>query len=280
MDRDTRRQDDSNARRLIEAGSNLAGTTGAATLGVIFGAGASGSASIGVVGAGVALASILREVGERLLGRREQMRVGGTAIFAARAYQERTTAGHHLRNDNWFEERPHGRSIAAEICEGTLLIAQREHEERKIEFYGYLLANISFEPSVDEYLANWLLQIADQLTWSQLVLLTVFGRKDEFTLPSIKIGDFDGDWTSWGLHRQLANLGYGQRDLIGVPRPVPKNKPAAGTFNIPQINLSLPDQELVNARAWLYPLMWLDRIPTADIELFIELLQTSNEAND
>jgi len=93
MDRDTRRQDDGNARRLIEAGSSLAGTTGAAALGVVFGAGASGSASIGVAGAGVALASILREVGERVLGRREQMRVGGTAIFAARACQERAAAG-------------------------------------------------------------------------------------------------------------------------------------------------------------------------------------------
>lgn len=67
VDDNTRRQNDSNAWRLIEAGSNLAGATSGAALGIILGAGTGEAVPIAVAGAGVALASMLREIGERLL---------------------------------------------------------------------------------------------------------------------------------------------------------------------------------------------------------------------
>ncbi len=120
---------------------------------------------------------------------------------------ERIAAGDSLRDDGWFDERPKGRSAAAEICEGTLLIAQREHQERKVEFYGYLLANLSFDPDVDEYLANWLLKVASELTWMQLVLIAMVGRRTDFSVPNVGISVGIGDWSQWGLHEQLADLG-------------------------------------------------------------------------
>ena len=194
-------------------------------------------------------------------------------------YKERIAAGHHLRDDNWFEERPRGRSAATEMLEGTLLVAQREHEERKVEYYGYLLANLSFQSNVDEYLANWLLQLADELTWSQLVLLAMIGRKDEFTLPAITIAQSDvTDWTQWGLHEQLADLGYGKRNIIGTPREVSEKKPGGPQFTIPpRINRLLPDMQLVNTGPLIYALMQLNRVPAEDIELMIYLLEPDEQ---
>lgn len=145
-----------------------------------------------------ALTSMLRELGARMLGQREQVRVGAAAIFAGSAYQERIAAGEDVREDGWFNQRPKGRSAAAEICEGVLLNAQREHEERKVEYYGYMLANLSFVTNVDEYLANWLLQLPDQLTWTQLVLLAMVGRKYDFEIPDITIGESGSEWNPWG----------------------------------------------------------------------------------
>lgn len=100
MDRSTSHNGESGARRLVEAGADLAGAVGVSAVGLIFATGASGALPVAIAGGTVALASVLREIGERLLGHREKIRVGGTAIYAARAYQERADAGDHLRNDN------------------------------------------------------------------------------------------------------------------------------------------------------------------------------------
>jgi hypothetical protein len=275
VDGDSSRQENGGVERLIEAGSNLAGAISGAVVGARLAS--DPSAVIAAAAGGSAVFTYtLNEIGQRLLGHREAMRVGGAAIYASELYRERISKGGNLRDDNWFDERPHGRSIAAEICEGTLLIAQREHEERKVQFYGYLLANLSFEIEIDEYLANWLLRTAETLTWSQLVLLAMIGRKDRFDVPAVRIGESGPDWTPWGLHQQLADLGYGKLEFIGIPQPEagPKNP---GTFTIPRINLDLRDQQLVGAGALLYPLMWLERIPDEDIELFITLLQPDDE---
>jgi hypothetical protein len=253
------------ARHLIEAGSDLVGVTSGVAFGLVVG---SPEAVLAGAAAGSALTSVLRDFGRRLLGHREQVRVGAVATFARMAYEQRVAAGDHLRDDNWFEERPSGRSIAAEICEGTLLTAQREHEERKIQYYGYLLANLSFEPNIDEYLANWLLQLANQLTLAQLVLLAMIGRKDNFDLPAVTIGTGADTWTPWGLHEQLADLGYAKRELIGPH----KGEETFGTFP-GRVNRELPSMELRNAGLLIYQLMWLDRIPSPDIQTMIERLR-------
>ena len=54
------------------------------------------------------------------------------------------------------------------------------------------------EIDIDEYLANWLLKLSGELTWMQLVLLAMVGRKTEFTLPDIDISDRGPDCTQWG----------------------------------------------------------------------------------
>jgi hypothetical protein len=267
--------DDGAGRQIIEAGSEIVGVASGTALGLYVG-GPDGA--IAGAAAGAVLTRALGEFAERVLGPREKVRVGAVLISADAMYRERIAAGHQLRDDGWFYERPRGRSAAAEMLEGTLLQAQREHEERKVEYYGYLLANLSFQSNVDEYLANWLLQLADELTWSQLVLLAMIGRKDEFSLPAIMVYDNDPmPWSQWGLHEQLADLGYGRRDLIGKPRKIPKVEPGKPQFTItPPINRFLPEMQLVNTGPLIYSLMQLNRTPADDIELLISYLDPSD----
>jgi hypothetical protein len=269
-------RDDGLGRQIIEAGCQLAGVTSGTVLGLYAG-GPDGA--IAGAAAGSALTTALREFAQRWLGPSEKRRIGAALLSADVMYRDRIAAGHHLRDDGWFYERPGGRSAVDEIVEGTLSIAQREHEERKVKYYGYLLANLGFEPNVDEYLANWLLQLADELTWSQLVLLAMIERKDEFTLPAIMVYTTDVmPWSQWGLHEQLADLGYGQRNMIGKPRKMPENKTDGPQFTpVPRINRLLPEMQLVNTGPLIYSLMGLNNIPAEDIELLISYLDPSDE---
>jgi hypothetical protein len=127
-----------------------------------------------------------------MLSKREQARVGAAFHFAAVAMQERLDAGGNYRTDGFFTDNASHRSPAAEVAEGVLVAAQRQHEERKVEFYGYLLANIAFQEEVDRQLANWLIRTADSLTWAQLCLLSAIAQKDQVQLPAVAIGS--GNW--------------------------------------------------------------------------------------
>jgi hypothetical protein len=269
-------REDDLGRRIIDAGTDLLGITSGVALGIY-----AGSPDLVIAGAaaGSALTTALREFALRLLGPREKMRIGAALLSADAMYKERIADGHQLRDDGWFADRPRGRSAAAEMLEGTLAMAQREHQERKVEYYGYLLANLSFQSNVDEFMANWLLQLAGELTWSQLVLLAMVGRRDNFTLPAITVAPADEmSWSQWGLREQLADLGYGQRSLIGKPRNTPESEPGKPQFTIPPpIERRLPNMQLVNTGPLIYALMQLNRIPAGDIDLLISYLSPSGK---
>ena len=57
------------------------------------------------------------------------------------------TAGETVsRTDGFFDEETNGdRSDAAEVAESVLLKAQREPEEKKIDYMGYLFASIGLQ---------------------------------------------------------------------------------------------------------------------------------------
>jgi hypothetical protein len=47
----------------------------------------------------------------------------------------------------------------------VLLAAQREHEERKLRFMGNLIANLAFHPEIDRGYANYLIRLAEKLSF-------------------------------------------------------------------------------------------------------------------
>jgi len=256
--------EDDAASRVLGAGADVTGSVAGAIAGLLL-AGPPGA--VGGAVAGPLLASVLREITHRILSHREDARVGGAFRAAAAGLQERLDQGDEVRDDGFFASRPDRRSDAEEIIEGVLLAAQRGHEERKVEFLGYMLANLCFESEVDANLANWTIKTAQELTWAQLVLLSAIGRSDRPTLPAVEIGTNADGWGSWGIHAQLADLGYARREMI-----------QAKADETPRLGLKMPntrlgEQELSTAGTLLFQLMWLERIPQADVMDVLGVLQ-------
>lgn len=109
---------------LISTGSKIAGAvTGEA---VAFLVGGPGGAAIGGV-----LTKILSDIADRILSKREKMRVGATAAFALEKIKSYLDAGLRLRDDGFFQGKEGNRADAEEIFEGVLLKAKNEHEEKK-----------------------------------------------------------------------------------------------------------------------------------------------------
>ncbi len=128
-----------------------------------------------------ALHRLVLEFNSRFLSSREEKRVVSALYYAAQRIEQRRDSGDTLRSDNFFDEET-DRSSGEEVLEGGIIAAQREHEERKIEYIGYLLANICFDSSIDQSRANVLVEAAERMSWRQMTLLSYLNRLSEFAL--------------------------------------------------------------------------------------------------
>lgn len=168
-------------RGLINSASKIGASAAGAALGLII-AGPLG-ASIGAV-AGAALDPVIGDVfskvgnhiSERLLGPREQVRIGATFVNALDKIQKRLHSGMKVRDDDFFEAQENDRSKAESILEGALLKVRDSYEEKKIEFYSNFLANITFDSSIDFEKGNALLRMLEQLSYRQISMLAYFSE--------------------------------------------------------------------------------------------------------
>ncbi len=172
-------------QQLINCGVPLLGAGASAaissTLGMI---GPEGAAIGGMVGKGIemALSKVGQDISERHLSTREKVRLGAMLVIAAEEIRKRRASGENLREDGFFDEKPTGRSDAAEVVESVLLKVQREPEEKKIQYMGYLLSSIAFDPEIGVHLAHWLTKASEQLTYRQLCILKLCAVKDKLGL--------------------------------------------------------------------------------------------------
>ncbi len=172
-----RREQDEKVTDIIQTGTDIAGATTGAAIGLLIG-GPPGA----VVGAaaGPTAARTLRELAvefrERVLGSREEVRVGAVISFASTKINEKLEAGEQPRQDDFFTDAHDNRATAKEVFEGVILAAQREAEEKKVRLYGNLLANLAFEPDIDRSQANFLIRLGEDLSYRQLCLLSLFGQ--------------------------------------------------------------------------------------------------------
>jgi hypothetical protein len=197
-----------------------------------------------------------------------------TYASAVSAIKELRQDGQKLRSDGFFEPELRRRPKAEEVVEGVLIAAQREHEELKLEHYGYLLARIAFAPEIDLHTANWAVRTARELSWTQLVLVRIIG--DETIVGELPgdIGRNEQRWPSWTLHEELADLGWGRRGLIAAP----STRTSANGLRVPNSRLS--DQRLAPGGLLLRELMWLDRMPHSEVDAVIsDLRQQSQQSN-
>ena len=170
-------------RQLIDHGAEIAGGAAGAGLGLFIGGPV--GAIIGGAGGPIAALTLRRigqEISERHLGTREKVRIGAVFAIAAAEIRQRLESGESLREDGFFDEKQTGRSDAEEVTESVLLKAQREPEEKKIEYMGYLLSSIAFDSEISVHLAHQLVKAAEQLTYRQLCILKLCAVKDSFGL--------------------------------------------------------------------------------------------------
>ncbi|WP_025162973.1 hypothetical protein [Paraclostridium bifermentans] len=160
---------------LIESGAEITGSS----VGAIIGGTVAGPVGVaaGVVGGKaveVAFSKLGSEIQERVLSKRESKKIGATATYALEKIKDNIEKGKQIRDDDFFTEDFTGRSKADEVVEGIMFSAQKEHEERKLKYYGNLVGNIAFDNTISREQANQLISIAENLSYRQIKLLSLF----------------------------------------------------------------------------------------------------------
>lgn len=176
-------------------------------------------------------------------------------------------SGKSLLQDCFFSTKINERSTAEEIFEGLLFAAEREHEEKKVKFEGNFYANILFYPSIDRAKANFLLRLAQGLSYRQLCIVTLLVQKENFRLRdkdyrSIKFNDFN----LLALLQDIYNL-YSQGLIFVLDEPA-----LAAPFDIVPAKMMAggPIKEL-------HVLMDLEEIEQSDINKIAEQLSMDRQ---
>ncbi len=266
-------------QQLINYGVPLLGAGASAainsTLGMI---GPEGAAIGGIVGKGIeiALNKVGQDISERHLSAREKVRLGAVLVIAAEEIRNRRASGENLRDDGFFDEKPTGRSDAAEVVESVLLKVQREPEEKKIQYMGYLLSSIAFDPQIGVHMAHQLTKAAEQITYRQLCILKLCVVKDDFGLRNNNYREcaFFEDDLYEVLHEcaDLHNKEYIHSGLDTL------------TFErnaLSRLRSIIPsDMAFQRIGDYLYNLMKLSLIPDEDIAPIAEHLKSSTLADN
>lgn len=270
------KRNDKGIESLVDAGSDIIGNATGAVIGWLFGGlegAAIGSASVPLIKR--ALIEIGNDASERLLSERERMRMGGVLLYSADKIRKKLAAGSQPRDDGFFEkpsethpacaELPFvDRPAAQEILEGILLVAQREYEQKKLPFLGNLYANIAFDSSIDRPYANFLLKIAENISFRQMCLLSLFSdsNKSYLEVRSLKSSAFPyTDMVLNSIFQEIFDLGS-QGLLCRGYEPVGK----ASDFNIPR------QVRIVGAGSDLCRLMELNEINKVNLEYIVNIL--------
>ena len=167
----------------IRLGSEMGGGATGAGVGFVLG-GPVGALLGGSLGPPIAAAlRTAADFAHRQLSGREQVRVVTVVAAAAASIDAGREAGRTFRTDGFFDTTPGDRAAAEEVAEAVLRAAQDEPEERKLPYLARLLSEIAFRPNVDRATASMLVRIGHELTYRQLLLLSLYARKDLFPFP-------------------------------------------------------------------------------------------------
>ena len=276
-----RRDENVAVKKLIDAGSDMAGGAVGAAVGTLF-AGPPGAVG-GAVG-GAAFSHVIRAVaGEfagRLQGQRERARAGALLALTAAEVLQRLDHSERLRSDDFFDDMPGDRSTAREIAEGVLIAAQRDHEERKLGArYAAMLANLCMADAqsagIDRPMANLLLSLARSLNYQQLCIIEALHKRGPAVPP---------DDASQAYIRDLADAD----GRSGVVVANATQTITMGLVHVPVLWSFKPffnflTAELTPLALRLESLMELEQLPQADVERVRELLiapVTAPKAND
>ena len=249
-------QESNNLKQLFDSYAEIAGSGIGGVLGFL--AGDPITATFGSVG-GTLAAMVLKHIGQefsnRQLSPQEDFRVGKVLAIAALEIHQRLENDENLRNDGFFDEKPTGRSDAEEIAEAVMLKCQREPQEKKIPYMGYLLTSIAFDSNISTDMGHQLIKAAEELTYRQLCILKLAVVKDRFDLRDENYRDYGG------FSKELYSVLYECMDLyqkeyitledahaLGLTNIVPRSMTVQGVggdlFNLMKLS-AIPDQDVI-----------------------------------
>ena len=213
--------------------------------------------------------SIRKEFSKRKLSRQEKTR--GEKMLKEVTKPEidkRLGQGECLRNDGFFDKDPTVRSDAHEIAEAIMLKCQREPQEKKIPYMGYLLANIFFESNISADMGHQLIKAAEELTYRQLCILKLSVERPRFDLRN---QDYQGyEEFSKELYQVLQEC----HDLClknFLEYEVPLT--FSGKITVDYRNLQPNKMIIKDLGKDLFQLMQLSSIPDEDIKPIAEVLK-------
>ena len=98
-------------------------------------------------------------------------------MLAIAAWEIHQHSEKDLRDDGFFDKKPSGRSDAEEIAEAIMLKCQREPQEKKIPYIGYLFAGIARDSNISADMGHQLIKAAEELAYRQLCILKLSAMK-------------------------------------------------------------------------------------------------------
>jgi hypothetical protein len=171
-------------------------------------------------------------------------------------------SGKTLRQDDFFSSSINERSAAEEIFEGVLYAAEREYEEKKVKYEGNLSANIVFDSRIDRASANFLLGLAQRLSYRQLCILALLTQHERFHLRDTSYRMIER-FNDMGLLAILQDI----FDMYSESLLFVDGEALVSAFDI------IPAQmRAVGTIGELYSLMSLEEIGQPDIQALAELL--------
>ena len=269
MEEDQPRNDEEageSGRELVELGADgLAGLAGGAA-GAFLG-------PVGAIAGGLAtpvlgrlLGSAGRAIQRRLLTRNEEVRIGGALAVALARIKEREATGETPRGDGLFDPESDPRGM----LEGTLLLAARSYDEKKVPFIGAFYASFVFESNISIHTGHFLLNLLDRLPYHSLCVLAYLNdpasnEERGRVQRAAEVGEDKLTATLQAELSELANLG-----LVGAwqgnPREVKTLGETYATFgggvSILGRNASL--LALLPLASTLVRMAELNKIPSAD----------------
>jgi len=163
---------------LLSQGGKIGGSALGGAIGSL--AGPEGTVIGAALGAAVSetCVLVLDDLANRYLSPKEQQRVAGVAALAIDGIRDRLLF-EARRDDGFFESTDGGPAAAEELFEGLLLAAKQEHEQLKLPYLANFYTNLVFDSSVKRSEANYLLNLAESLTFCQLCLLGLVSQKQK-----------------------------------------------------------------------------------------------------
>lgn len=206
------------------------------------------------------------DVLQRLLSHRQRDRTITVLDMAIHRVHERQQAGEQVRNDGFFNESDSGdgRAGGSEVLEALLLAAGSTAQERKLRHIAAFYASLAFIPEIGAEYAAFLLTQAEQLTYRQLILLSILagGDRQRELLEILYASRGTAGRILFGEEVSVELNDVQTRGLAGVGQPGGQVTPTTGTFGGGEFStVAVENGTLTRHGRTLHDLMELDGIP-------------------